>query len=352
MSGRMDVRASYGAFSLEVDITWDGQVLVLFGPSGCGKSTLIEATCGLRPDVTGTIYIGGQRLQGDGSWLQPDQRRVGWVPQDAALFPHLDVAHNIRFGRRSADVAMAERAIEVLELGPLLNRPIHALSGGERQRVAVARALASGARSLALDEPLAALDAPLRSRILSYFLRLRDELDICLLWVTHDPAEARALGGHMAVLGDGRVVAQGAPDRVFGRAPVLAILEELGCENVFEVQTGPGSDALVTVVTAGGQTLFMSSPAVGAGASFRIAVRAEDLLLSRARLVGTSARNQLEGQVIEIIEIDRTAWVRVRVRGEIWVARVTVAAIRELDLTAGTAVFLVLKASAIHQLLH
>ena len=184
MSSVLDVGVRYDGFDLVVNVTWDQPSIVLFGRSGCGKSTLVEAIAGLRPEVGGRITIGGRTLQDGTMTLPPQRRNVGWVPQDGSLFPHMTVSKNIAFGAsRAGRRDVAARAIEVLELGSLLDRDVAALSGGERQRVAVARALASGAELLLLDEPLAALDLRLRTRILAYLVKAVQELNVPLVGV-------------------------------------------------------------------------------------------------------------------------------------------------------------------------
>ncbi len=348
MSSVLDVGVRYDGFDLVVNVTWDQPSIVLFGRSGCGKSTLVEAIAGLRPEVGGRITIGGRTLQDGTMTLPPQRRNVGWVPQDGSLFPHMTVSKNIAFGAsRAGRRDVAARAIEVLELGSLLDRDVAALSGGERQRVAVARALASGAELLLLDEPLAALDLRLRTRILAYLVKAVQELNVPLVYVSHDPAEARALGAEVVVLSDGHVVAQGSPDTVFGAAPVLGVLEALGVHNRFTVAQIGTEDRLVRVRTDGGAELLMSPPAAGSQHA-RIAVRAEDLLLSRARLVGTSARNQLQGQVVAVTEVEHRVFVTIAVGSDRWVALVTAAAVAELGLKVGGDVWIVLKTSAIH----
>ncbi len=314
----LDLSTSYPGFALDVSIRWDTRVLVLFGASGCGKSTVLEALAGLRPEVLGKAEIDGRAIHDSDRRLDPARRLVGWVPQDAALFPHLDVRRNIAFGRRGADRELEERAIDVLGLRLLLDRPIDGLSGGERQRVAIARALASGAKVLLLDEPLAALDTTHRGRILEYLRTLVDTLETPTVYVSHDPAEVRGMGGHVAVLDGGRVIAEGDAATVFGEARVLSVLELLGVENRFRVDVVGHRGGLCIGRTKGGSELVMSAPRGPAG--LFVAVRSED----------------------------HDGLIRVRVADDVWTARVTAEAVAELGLVTGSVVWLVLKTSAIH----
>lgn len=357
MTNRIRLEASYAGFSLDVDIAYAEQVLVLFGASGSGKTTIIEGICGLRPEVGGTIRLGGHVLQqAGGPRVAPAERFVGWVPQDASLFPHLTVRQNIEFGaRRASEPARRDHAIEVLNLTALLDRSVGALSGGERQRVALARALSSGAQVIVADEPLASLDTALRARILTYFVRLQRELKVPFVYVSHDPSEVRALAGHVAVLSEGRVVAQGPPGEVLYTAPALSVLEALGAENAFDVSVVGASDGLRTVRTDGGVELLMGPAGQGVSTAggperLRIAVRAEDVLLSSARLSGTSARNHLEARVVALEPAGASVWVRARAGDDHWVVRVTMAGANALSLEPGAPVWLVIKTSAIHAL--
>ncbi len=219
-----DVRLPLAAFFLEVNAALHGRVTALFGVSGSGKTTLLEIVAGLRRPARGRIAL-GERVLVDtamGLWLPPERRRIGYVPQDGALFPHLSVRANVLYGQRRRgggngrqDFSLAT-VVETLDIGALLDRPsIGSLSGGERQRVALARALLAGPELLLLDEPLAGLDAALKARILPYLLRVRDEFAVPMLFVSHAPAEVMALCDEVLVLDRGRAVAQGAPGELF-----------------------------------------------------------------------------------------------------------------------------------------
>ena len=241
---RMDLRRP--GFHMQASVTWDARVAVIFGPSGSGKTTLLEAVVGLHPHARLRVRLAGEWLDDAERGLRVplSERRLGWVPQAATLFPHLSVRRNLRFGiaRAGADGPRAlERAVEVLEIGDLLERPVDALSGGEQQRVALARALASGPRALLLDEPLASLDLPLRARVMPHLLRVRDELGLPILYVTHDPDEAQLLGEVIVVLDAGRVVASGPPREVLWSRSVLPLSEALGLENVLDARVTDAS---------------------------------------------------------------------------------------------------------------
>lgn len=339
-------------FALDVHAGWDERVAVLFGPSGSGKSTLFEAALGLLPEADARIRIGGVWLDdtGHGVRVAVENRALGWVPQDPTLFPHLSVEENLRFGHRRAGALepALERAIEALEIGSLRQRRIDELSGGERQRVAIARALASGPRALLMDEPLAALDLPLRARVLPYLLRVRDELDIPILYITHDPDEAMLVGDVVVVLDRGRVVATGPPREVLWSHAVLPLSEALGVENALDARVLSTQDAQSTVETDGGLRLVVPT-AQTPGERIRLGLRAEDVLLSRDEPGRISARNVIAVRV-ERCEIEGgDALVHVDA-GDRLVAKVTPGAVDQLELLPGDRIYAVIKAQALRRL--
>lgn len=209
----LDFTMSRGRFDLVVACACEARVLGVFGPSGSGKTTCLEAIAGLGTPSRGRIAIGSHVLFDRARRIDvmPRERRVGYVPQDALLFPHMSVRRNVLYGahRAGRDGYSLERVLEVLEAAPLLERPVAGLSGGERQRIALARALMSSPDLLLLDEPLASVDLPLRRRIVAALARIRDELGVPAIYVTHDADELRRLADHVLVLESGRVVASG-----------------------------------------------------------------------------------------------------------------------------------------------
>ncbi len=208
----LDFVLHQGDFVLEMHERIEARVVALFGPSGAGKTSVLESIAGLRRPRRGVIRIGERTLfdAAAGVDVPSHRRRVGYVPQDLALFPHMDVRRNILYGAGAGPGGGFEHVIALLELGPLLDRGVAGLSGGERQRVALARALAASPALLLLDEPLAALDITLRSRILPYLERIRDDLATPMLYVSHAEAEVRALADWVVVLDGGRVLRSGA----------------------------------------------------------------------------------------------------------------------------------------------
>ena len=215
---RVDVFKQLGEFTVEASFASEGRVTGLFGASGAGKTSLIDMIAGLmRPD-RGTISINGETLDDTSaqSHVAVHRRRIGYVFQDARLFPHLDVRKNLDYGRRmnrlAEDNALWQRVIELLDIGHLMDRRPGKLSGGERQRVALGRALLSQPRLLLLDEPLGSLDEERKEEILPYLVRLRDETGVPMVYVSHDPSEMRKLATQIAIIQRGRVTAFGGSE--------------------------------------------------------------------------------------------------------------------------------------------
>lgn len=216
-----DIELPLGAFSLRLDLEITSPATAIFGASGTGKTSLLDLIAGLRKPLRARIEFEGETFIDTAREIAvpPHLRRIGYVPQDGALFPHLTVRGNITYGQRFApsgnDSIPLEHVVRVLEIEGLLDRRIGFLSGGEKQRVACARALLAQPRLLLLDEPLASLDAPLKARLLPFLIRIREEFRIPLLYVTHDPRELAALCEEVIVIDQGRCVQRGSIGEVF-----------------------------------------------------------------------------------------------------------------------------------------
>jgi molybdate transport system ATP-binding protein len=288
----------------------------------------------------------------DGTFLPPERRRIGFVPQDACLFPHLDVAGNVRFGmsKRDGTESLFREAVEILEIGALLDRYPVTLSGGERQRVALGRAIATAPRLLLLDEPLAAVDPELKGKILPYLLRVRDALRIPFLYVTHNAGEARAVARQAVVLREGTVVFAGPPDDALRSMSLVD--PEARFDNILAgvlgAETGRGETGSLRV----GEALL----AVPAGETTRPGERAvysvapEDVLVATRPLEGISARNVHPGKVISREISGATAWIRIAALGLASTAPLTVAAADELALVPGVNVWIAVKTHAFRRL--
>jgi molybdate transport system ATP-binding protein len=212
---KVDIAKKLGEFTLEASFSSEGRVTGLFGASGAGKTSLINIIAGLLKPDRGVVTLDGETLDDTAAsrHVPPHRRRIGYVFQDARLFPHLEVRQNLDYGRRmnglAEDPAQHKRVIELLDIGALLDRRPGKLSGGERQRVAFGRALLSRPRLLLLDEPLGALDEGRKLEILPYLVRLRDEAGIPMVYVSHDAAELRQIATQIVMLKGGHITAFG-----------------------------------------------------------------------------------------------------------------------------------------------
>jgi molybdate transport system ATP-binding protein len=214
---RVEVSKRLGEFVIEAAFASEGRVTGLFGSSGAGKTSLINMIAGLLKPDRGMVAVDGEMLDDTarGLHVAAHRRRIGYVFQDARLFPHLDIRHNLDYGRRMNrlphDAAGEKHIVDLLDIGALLDRRPGKLSGGERQRVALGRALLAQPRLLLLDEPLGSLDEERKAEILPYLIRLRDETGVPMVYVSHDPDELRQLSSRIVILKRGRIAAFGGP---------------------------------------------------------------------------------------------------------------------------------------------
>ena len=342
------LRHAFPGFELKVDMVLPGGLTCLFGRSGSGKTSIVNAVAGLlRPDQA-RIVLDGVALDN----LPPHRREVGYVFQDARLFPHLTVAENLTYGPRvrGRPVEGMTRVVELLGIGALLSRRPAALSGGERQRVAIGRALLSQPRLLLMDEPLAALDEARKAEILPYVEALRDETGLPILYVSHAVPEVARLATTIAVIEAGRVVALGPAADILSD-PATAQL--MGLRDAGAVLTAriaaQEDDGLTRLDTAGGP-LWLPRIAGQPGRSLRVRIAAQDVILSRERPVGLSALNILPAQVVALHDGQGPGvLVRLEVGDEHILARVTRRSAQALDLAPGVTVHAVLKSVAVAQ---
>jgi molybdate transport system ATP-binding protein len=352
----LELRVPLASFTLEVKADLAGETVAVLGPSGSGKTSLLEAITGLRRGARGRVVVDGVTLADSdrGTALPPERRGIGYVPQDGLLFPHLDVRGNVRFGLAGGEPArrLLEEIVQILEIGGLLQRFPPTLSGGERQRVALARALAIRPRLLLLDEPLAAVDVELKERILPYLLRVRDQMRIPLLYVTHNVGEALLLAREALLLRAGRVEACGPAAQVLASRRLESVDPQATFDNLFDGnleagEEGPGTGRLA--IPGGARLVVPLPPGASLGRAV-FSVGPEDVFLSAHPLESVSARNVLEGRVDGVDRIDGNAIVRVTAEGLAWRADVTGAAVRELGLGPGRPVWLAVKTQAFRRL--
>lgn len=352
------------AFTLDVDVALPARgITVLFGASGSGKTTLLRCVAGLERAPNALVQIAGEVWQDEraGVFLPVWRRPLGYVFQEASLFDHLDVSGNLDYGLQRAGLgapwravpgalrAARDAAIELLGIGALLKRRTHQLSGGERQRVAIARALALQPRLLLLDEPLAALDHARRQEILPWLERLRDELRIPMLYVTHAADEVARLANTLVVLEQGRVKAVG---------PVAQVLSSLDAPVVLGDDAGALIDATVQALDAqwhlaqvgfAGGTLWLRDSGLAVGQGVRLRVLARDVSLALEKPQHSSLQNLLQCVVQSVAPDNHPSQTLLRLAcgPTVLLARITARAVHTLQLAPGTPVWAQVKSVAL-----
>ena len=353
---QFNIRKRFGDFALDCEGQFGDGVTAVFGPSGSGKSTLLNSIAGLaRPDE-GEIVFDGETLysSGRGANLPPERRRFGYVFQNSALFPHMSVADNIRYGYRLTPRADRQidpaRLIELLRLERLLERGVANLSGGERQRVALARALATSPRLLLLDEPLASLDAGLRGVIIGYLKRIRRELGIPMIYVSHSLSEVIALADDALTLLEGAPAGFGRAIDALVQPQVSAVADYATLENLLEarvVRSGDDADGeRLAEFQVGAARLWAAGARRGPGERVTLSIRAGDIILSREMPTGISALNIVSARVTEIHSLDARVIVYADIGARV-VVEITRSSLRALDLRPGADVYLIIKANSV-----
>jgi molybdate transport system ATP-binding protein len=349
-SFRLDVR-----FSLEAGIT------ILFGPSGAGKTTLLDCISGLSSPDWGRISLGSRVLFDSDKQinLPVRHRKVGYVFQDLALFPHLNVEANVAYGLTGMSGEdrkwRVKKTLDSLGIALLGDRRPAQLSGGERQRVALARALVMEPSILLLDEPLAALDLPVRMKIADDLRRSIQTLPIPVLYVTHNRDEVFMLGERLIVLENGRLIAQGTPHQVLSAPRGETVAQLAGFENIFDAQVTSVHEERGTMTCKAGLSqaggVELETPLVRAeiGTRLRVGISAGDILLATSAPAGLSARNILPGRLLSLSERDAIVVARVDCGIELAV-RLTLGARDSLGLSAGRQVWVIVKTHSCHLL--
>ncbi|QNP49641.1 molybdenum ABC transporter ATP-binding protein [Diaphorobacter aerolatus] len=339
-------------FGLDVDLDLPGHgVTALFGPSGCGKTTCLRAMAGLER-AQGSMRVNDEAWQDDarGLWMPTHKRRLGYVFQEASLFPHLSVRQNIEYGMRRTPAperkVALEQAVELLGIAALMDRRPDTLSGGERQRVAIARALAASPQLLLMDEPLAALDAQRKLEVLPYLDRLHRSLDIPVIYVSHSPDEVARLATHMVLMDAGRVIANGATQSLMSRLDLpLAHGDTASALIRAAVLSHDPADQLLTLESAAGLLHLPTARPHAIGETLTLRVMAREVSLSRAPLQDSSVLNSLTARISAITpEGPGQVLVSLDASGVTLLARITSRSCRQLALAVGDTVHAHIKA--------
>jgi len=346
------------AFTLEVAFHTTPGFTILFGPSGAGKTTILDCVAGLSQPDSGRIAIGDRALfdSTQNINLAVAKRRVGYVFQTLALFPHLTVQQNVEYGlTHLPHVERATRASAILQafrIAHLADQSARQISGGESQRTALARTLVTDPDVLLLDEPLAGLDALTKTKIIDDLREWNRAHGIPILYVTHSREEVFALGERVIVLDAGRIVVQGTPHEVIEAPHQETVAQLVGIENVFDAVVdaiSPERGTMTCRVNGDGGPMLLETPLVrgGVGSSLRVGIRAGDILLATIPPVGLSARNVIPGRITSLERRDVIVTARVKCRVEMEV-HLTLAARDSLQLEPGKEVWLVIKTHSCH----
>jgi len=343
-----------GRASISAALTYQLQqatALVLFGPSGSGKTTVLRSIAGLEWPERGTIRFTSRTWLDTraGIRISPQERQIGYMPQEYALFPTHTVVGNIGYGLGALSTndrkKRIDEMVDLFQLGGLEEATPRELSGGQQQRVALARAVAPRPQLLLLDEPLSALDVPTRLQLRGELRSLLKHLAMPSIMVTHDWAETLTLGDVVAVMGDGQVLQVGPPQEVFSRPKNAAVAQIVGVETVVQGHVIEQAYGLATVRVNG--TTLKGLGSEETGSPVFVCIRAEDVVLEQAGSGMTSARNHLGGKVSEIIPHGVMVHVKIDC-GFPLVAMITRGAQQELQLEYGSPVVAVIKAGAVH----
>ena len=351
----IDIAKQLGAFRLETSFESTAHgATVVFGASGAGKSCLLAAIAGLVKPDRGRIEVAGDVLfdAGKAINLPAEARRIGFVFQEARLFPHMNVRANLEYGRKRrkehASAASFDDIVALLGIAPLLERRPRTLSGGEKQRVAIGRALLSNPRLLLLDEPLASLDDPRKAEILPFLERLRDETGIPMLYVTHSMDEVARMADHLVLLDRGTVAAAGAPGDLSTRLDLPLLVERPDVGAILLGRIAGHDDArAVTRVAVGVAEFLLSHIDLPVEHSVRLRVLARDVAIATRRPEGLSVQNVLPCRVMDLADRPNgRCLLRLDLGGAALLALLTADSTHRLGLQAGQQVFALVKSVA------
>lgn len=360
MTNQLHIRftVNYPALTLAVNLELPGQgITALFGHSGSGKTTCLRVIAGLEKASNVYLNINGELWQDDrsGIFLPTHRRALGYVFQEASLFPHLTVRENLVYGQKRSPNNIAginfDQVVEWLAIDALLQRHTEHLSGGERQRIAIARALLAKPRLLLFDEPLAALDLKRKAEILPYLERLHEHLDMPMLYVSHSPDEVARLADHLVLLNAGQVIASGALQETLARIDLPSAFADDAGVVIDTVLTHHDDDDCLSRLTFAGGSIYVNRQPKAIGSRLRCRIHARDVSLNLDPLHNSSILNSLAVQVVAIAETDNKANILVRLDagGVPLLARITRRSWRKLHIAPGLKLWAQIKAVALFE---
>ncbi len=340
-------------FRLECKASFESGIVAVFGPSGSGKTTLLNCIAGLDTPDYGTIEALGETIYSSTIRrnLPPEKRRIAYVFQDSALFPHMTVRNNITYGYKLTPYAqriiVPEQLFDLFHLSSLLDRRTGNLSGGERQRVALARAMATSPKLLLLDEPLGSLDDAFKGIILRYLKQVKKELQTPMVYVSHSISEVMALSDSVLVLSNGKIVAEGPPSQILVHPKVSSLANYSSFENLVEGEvTSVNEEAEFTQININGSHLWVPGMYGAPRARVTMSIRAGDIILALTTPSKISAQNILQG-IVEKVHIKGRRIVVYVNTGVLLVVEITSMALKYLALQEGQQVYLIVKSNSI-----
>ena len=349
------------SFVLDVDIEIPGSgITALFGNSGCGKTTLLRCIAGLEKTPNGFVRVNGTVWQDEEQFLPTHRRALGYVFQEASLFPHLNVRGNLEYGFKRITAQQRRLAfdevVDLLGVAPLLTQMPDTLSGGQRQRVAIARALLCSPQLLLMDEPLASLDVNSRAEILPYLEQLHDRLDMPVIYVSHSPSEVAQLADHLVLIDNGRVIAQGELNEMLTRADLPLAQQDEASAIIEGHVSGHDREFHLTQIAVPNGQLTVAFRELPMGHPVRVRILARDVSIALERPQNTSITNVLSARIVDIEPLSPSpstqgqsaqALLRLDVGGSIILARITRRSVALLDLNHGAEVYAQVKSVAL-----
>lgn len=349
MELQVALQKKFAGFSLDLDFSVSEERIGIFGPSGSGKSTLVQLLAGLQQPDSGSIRLNGATLYDRTTSLPPERRRIGIIFQHPHLFPHLNVRSNLLYGQRRCAPGERridfDRLVEVLQLGPLLERGVNHLSGGEKQRVAIGRAVLSNPRLLLMDEPLSALDDILRFQIISYLKSVCATFGIPFLFISHSLLEMRLMADRVLTMANGCITGDCSPEEL---ARQRLGTSQVGYINLLELHDMQERDGLCAYRWSGGELLLSAGNREAAAGLFELS--SKDLILFKQHPEAISARNLLQCTVSDLFNSGAKVGVELQCGEGKLVAEIVPNAAMELNIEPGCTVFAACKASAFRYL--
>lgn len=349
----LDVQLQRGNFDLQASLDLEAPVTGLFGSSGSGKSTLLNIVAGLAKPDQGWLKLGEQSLFDSRKRINvsPNKREIGVVFQDSQLFPHMPIQQNLMYGYKRTDKKhrrfIDKEIIDLLEIGHVLKKRPHQLSGGEKQRVGIGRALLASPRFLLLDEPLASLDKGLKQQILPFLKRVKDELQIPMVYISHSMEEILHLTEHLVIINQGRILGSGHFYDVIKDEGVQGVASNLGLENIMRVKIAEHDEIHgQTEACCDGMSLHLPlEKKYQRGEECYVSVRSNEIALSTQYIDFISIQNQMKGRVIDIEQHVSRITVIVDI-GQLIAVDISPKAFAQLNFTVGSEVYCLIKSQA------